>query len=121
MKQPDVGKTTVKVSPVGCTWVGFVVSESKAMAEPGSEVTEWFVPGPSQCHVTESPSGIVVVPVPESASVKEKFFTLTEWSLTARAVPASTISQQATATATDRARGAITGSDAPSRAVLPAT
>jgi hypothetical protein len=70
-KHPDVGKTTVNVSPVGCVWVGLAVSESKLCAEPGSDVTEWFVPGPSQCQVTESPSGIVVVELPEVASVNE--------------------------------------------------
>jgi hypothetical protein len=41
LKHPDVGKTTVNVSPIGCTCVGLDESESKACAESESEVTEW--------------------------------------------------------------------------------
>jgi hypothetical protein len=61
----------VKLSSAGCVWVGLALSESNACAEPGSEVTEWPVPGPTQCQVTESPSGIVVWVVPELTSVNE--------------------------------------------------
>jgi hypothetical protein len=77
VKQPEVGNTTVKVSPTGWVCVGLEASESKVIDCPPSAVTEWSVPGPVQCQVTESPSGITVVEVPEVASVKEKFFTVT--------------------------------------------